>query len=229
LVLALLKFSAVSATGFLSAATVAAIAELICAALLLFFRTSRVTHLALLALASLFLGAALVGLATNRACDCFGRIEASPFDRVLVSALLLTSGLFLQNFVNVRWVAAFILAWALVGAGAELLSDASETKPTVSSVMPRELRTGDWDVTLVRSTCPACFDHLRRRVASDARPANSKTALLIIGPSQPWLSEFYTDFDKHFEVPEARATGIRTPQQVAIRSGSILKEAKHGR
>lgn len=89
-----------------------AAAEIGCGLGLVCARRAAFVQVGFLSLASAFVGASLVGLATNRNCDCFGNLDVAPLDRFLLAALLLVSAL-----MHIAAPLRFALSGMIAGGG----------------------------------------------------------------------------------------------------------------
>ena len=225
--------------------------ELMLAAWLFSGHRQRLAWISSMATFGVFgLTATLNALLGSRSCGCFGVIEVNPWltgplDAVIVMTLFIArprlavvhasvvqpvaSNAFYGDSSSVFRERAFatVMSLCIVGLLFFVLSDFSlqqrPREPIVSDVLPAELRKGKWEVTMVRATCPACAAHLRQHHGT-LKGGTSNRALLVLGRTQPWLVEFYDDFDAHFHVSRSISTGIKTPQNLVVDNGHIVEQ-----
>ncbi|MBW3596208.1 MAG: hypothetical protein KY475_02920 [Planctomycetes bacterium] len=168
------------------------------------------------------MGASFLGFLRNHACNCFGTIELTPIDRLIVAALVFASGLLLLDDLRKPWLAALLGLLVSTGVGAEFYLGGSDESAILGATMPAPLRSGEWSVTVVRPTCPACYDHLRDGPKLGSMRPDAKTALLVLGAGEPRLEEFARHFDLTLTLRKKEAIGLRTPFEVHLRNGRVV-------
>lgn len=113
-------------------------------------------------LAGISVAKALTG---KSSCGCFGEVEVSPWITLGLDLLVIAVLAYIRHerpcgSLLVRMIAAALVLLGFSGVAAKGVGLTPSREANLRRVLPAELRQGQWEVTVVRSTCRACFAHL---------------------------------------------------------------------
>lgn len=104
-------------------------------------------------------------------------------------------------------------------------TSAGAPRSSVLRLLPRDVFQGDWQVVVVRPTCPSCREYVERLLKARP-PADSgqlpHRAVLILGQPMPWLSTLRPQFEQFVVTEDRSDLQVRTPSEFKLHDGRVV-------